>query len=77
MIVLHSPHDVHWQDFLGKSDPYLEFAKHNSDGSFTPVHTTEVCMCVCVWSLWRCGVCVTVGVVAGNQELSEPSVEAI
>lgn len=30
------------QDFLGKSDPYLEFAKQNPDGSFTPVHSTEV-----------------------------------
>ena len=30
------------QDFLGKSDPYLEFAKQNPDGSFSPVHRTEV-----------------------------------
>lgn len=30
------------KDFLGKSDPYLEFAKQNPDGSFTPVHSTEV-----------------------------------
>jgi len=30
------------QDFFGKSDPYLEFSKENSDGSFTPVHKTEV-----------------------------------
>lgn len=53
------------QDFLGKSDPYLEFAKQNSDGSFTPVHTTEVsdimvkrshlyaCMGVCVCDTYR------------------------
>lgn len=27
---------------MGKSDPYLEFAKQNPDGSFTPVHNTEV-----------------------------------
>ncbi|XP_064398173.1 copine-1-like [Halichondria panicea] len=29
------------KDFLGKSDPYLEFAKENPDGSFTSVHRTE------------------------------------
>jgi len=36
-----------FQDFLGKSDPYLEFAKQNPDGSFSPVHRTEV-------SPWQC-----------------------
>ena len=30
------------QDFFGKSDPYLEFAKENRDGSFSSVHRTEV-----------------------------------
>ena len=34
------------QDFLGKSDPYLEFAKENPDGSFTSVHRTEVLLVV-------------------------------
>ena len=38
------------QDFLGKSDPYLEFAKENPDGSFTVVHRTQVTMIVCVVS---------------------------
>ena len=27
---------------FGKSDPYLEFSKENSDGSYTVVHRTEV-----------------------------------
>ena len=48
---------VYVQDFLGKSDPYLEFAKQNTDGTFTIVHRTQVlvwnahtCMCfVCVF----------------------------
>ncbi len=35
-------HQQCMQDFLGKSDPYLEFAKENPDGSFTTVHRTEV-----------------------------------
>ena len=30
------------QDFLGKSDPYLEFAKENPDGSYTTTHRTQV-----------------------------------
>lgn len=30
------------KDFLGKSDPYLEFSKQNPDGTFTPVYKTEV-----------------------------------
>ena len=30
------------QDFLGKSDPYLEFQKQNPDGSFSVVHRTMV-----------------------------------
>ena len=30
------------QDFLGKSDPYLEFAKENPDGTFTTTHRTQV-----------------------------------
>ena len=30
------------QDFFGKSDPYLEFAKQNADGSYSVVHRTEV-----------------------------------
>ena len=30
------------QDFLGKSDPYLEFKKQNPDGSFSVVHRTQV-----------------------------------
>ena len=34
------------QDFFGKSDPYLEFAKENPDGSFTTVHRTEVTVMV-------------------------------
>ena len=31
------------QDFLGKSDPYLEISRANEDGSFTVVHKSEVC----------------------------------
>ena len=31
-----------FQDLFGKSDPYLEFAKQNPDGSFSVVHRTEV-----------------------------------
>ena len=30
------------QDFLGKSDPYLELARSREDGSFVVVHRTEV-----------------------------------
>ena len=30
------------QDMFGKSDPYLEFAKQNADGSYSVVHRTEV-----------------------------------
>lgn len=30
------------QDFLGKSDPYLEFARSKEDGTFVVVHRTEV-----------------------------------
>jgi hypothetical protein len=30
------------KDFLGKSDPYLEFAKENPDGSYTTTHRTQV-----------------------------------
>ena len=30
------------KDFLGKSDPYLEFSKLKSDGSSVVVHRTEV-----------------------------------
>lgn len=30
------------QDFLGKSDPYLEILKGNPDGSWQVVHRTEV-----------------------------------
>jgi len=30
------------QDFLGKSDPYLEILKGNSDGSWSVIHRTEV-----------------------------------
>lgn len=30
------------KDFLGKSDPYLEFARSKEDGSFVVVHRTEV-----------------------------------
>lgn len=29
------------KDFFGKSDPYLEFAKENPDGTFTTVHRTQ------------------------------------
>lgn len=32
------------QDFLGKSDPYLEFARQNPDGSYTVVHKIPVRM---------------------------------
>ena len=30
------------QDFLGKSDPYLELARSKEDGTFVVVHRTEV-----------------------------------
>ncbi|GAB1601873.1 copine-3-like isoform X2 [Argonauta hians] len=30
------------KDFLGKSDPFLEFSRQNSDGSWQVVHRTEV-----------------------------------
>lgn len=30
------------KDLLGKSDPYLELARENSDGTFSKVHRTEV-----------------------------------
>ena len=30
------------QDFFGKSDPYLEFAKENPDGTFTTTYRTQV-----------------------------------
>ena len=30
------------QDFLGKSDPYLEILRATSDGSWQVVHRTEV-----------------------------------
>lgn len=30
------------KDFFGKSDPYLEFEKENSDGTFSTVHRTDV-----------------------------------
>ena len=33
---------VKFQDFLGKSDPYLEISKRASDGSWQVVHRTEV-----------------------------------
>ena len=36
------------QDFLGKSDPYLEFAKQNTDGTFTVTHRTQVTLIVYV-----------------------------
>jgi len=32
------------QDFLGKSDPYLELARSKEDGTFVVVHRTEVCL---------------------------------
>jgi len=31
-----------FQDFMGKSDPYLEFSRQMSDGKFVAVHRTEV-----------------------------------
>lgn len=31
-----------YQDFLGKSDPYLEISKRAADGSWQVVHRTEV-----------------------------------
>lgn len=30
------------KDLLGKSDPYLELARENPDGTFSKVHRTEV-----------------------------------
>ena len=30
------------QDFMGKSDPYLQFARQNSNGSYTVVHKIPV-----------------------------------
>ena len=30
------------QDFLGKSDPFLELARSKEDGTFVVVHRTEV-----------------------------------
>lgn len=33
------------QDLFGKSDPYLEFHKQTSDGSWLMVHRTEVGVC--------------------------------
>ena len=30
------------QDFLGKSDPYLELARSKEDGTFVVLHRTEV-----------------------------------
>ncbi|XP_065195164.1 copine-1-like [Sycon ciliatum] len=30
------------KDFFGKSDPFLEFSRANPDGTFTPVHRTEI-----------------------------------
>jgi len=31
-----------FQDFMGKSDPYLEFSRQMPDGKFVAVHRTEV-----------------------------------
>jgi len=33
------------QDFMGKSDPYLEFSRPMPDGKLQAVHRTEVQMC--------------------------------
>jgi len=33
---------VVFQDFFGKSDPYLEFHKQGDDGKWMMVHRTEV-----------------------------------
>ena len=30
------------QDFFGKSDPYLEFARQNPDGTYSAVHRIPV-----------------------------------
>jgi len=35
-------HCVFLQDFMGKSDPYLEFSRQMPDGKFVAVHRTEV-----------------------------------
>lgn len=63
---------AHTKDFLGKSDPYLEFAKQNPDGTFTPVHTTEVSWCHMfshvTFRLWFC---------TGGEEHPESSLEAV
>lgn len=43
-----------FQDFMGKSDPYLEFSRRMPDGGYQVVHRTEVrqselkCWCVIV-----------------------------
>ena len=42
---------------FGKSDPYLEFAKQNPDGSYSVVHRTEVS---CMYQLSSCVVVVSV-----------------
>ena len=34
---------VYYQDFFGKSDPYLEFSRAKEDGSFVVIYRTEVC----------------------------------
>ena len=56
---LHSPHahdsvliyHITWnnfnvQDFLGKSDPYLDFARQNPDGTYSAVHRIPVSLSV-------------------------------
>ena len=45
---------VRVQDFLGKSDPYLEFAKQNTDGTFTVVHRTQVTLIAYVSECFSC-----------------------
>jgi len=36
-----------FQDFMGKSDPYLEFSREMPDGKLQVVHRTEVLRQLC------------------------------
>ena len=49
-LYIHIMYNTILQDFLGKSDPYLQFSRQNPDGSYSPVHKIPVCFTFCLVS---------------------------
>ena len=66
------------QDFLGKSDPYLEFAKENLDGTFSVVYRTQVIMAKkCSVTVFQMYVSFVYLIFKGYEEHTEPRVASV